>query len=766
MVDDLAPPLSAGPGNIFRPAIGPLLRLVSSALGADATLLVVQRDCPRILAARTVALAMGSSLPAALAATLPAASAGGGAVAPAQPGVAGVHILDPPLVVGPDCFSSVLTSAFTWGGKPGFLLALRSTPRPWSAQHLADLADLADLAPAALEHDHEADFVTHASRLVTLSPDGILVHLDGVIVLANPAAARLTGAASEQALVGRPLRQLLAPPYLKSVGASITAPTAEAPAPMVLERLTRLDGGLIDVEVAELPYLFHDEPAVLLVIRDVTQRLAAEAATRRSEAQVRLLVEKLPAVAWATDAELGVVTMFGARRTAPGPLAEAPVGRHVAALLGDAIDAGLSAHRHALAGSPATFDVCWSGHTFGARVEPLVAPTGEVTGTLGIAVDLTERLQAEAQERELHVLSGLARLAGGVAHEMNNVLGAIMGYAASVEGEPLSVAVRQRIQRITDAARRGSGLTRRLLGFAREGLYERTRFPINDLVETIADRLRRETPPGIVIRVRTSQAAPWAEGDAAQLREALHALCTNGVESMPHGGTLTLTVSVGSPSGGSEGEVAIEVRDTGVGMDEQLAHDALEPFFTTKPLGAGDGLGLPMAYGIVARHGGRLTLESAPGHGTIARVSLPTVAPPPTLAPPSRSVPAPRVVTRRVLIVDDDEWVRESSSALLEASGYEVVTAANGPAGLEIFQAAPESFAFVLLDMRMPGMDGAEVLRRMVAIDPDARVVLCSGYTREQIGPGLFSLGRVGFLEKPFDLSQLREQIRAVEKDG
>lgn len=667
------PPSAHPPGDSFRPAIVPLLRLVSATLGAEGVLLVVQRDHPRVLAARNVALALGALLPARLVAAIETGGAGG------------VYGLTPPLAIGPNGYRYVAAASFTWGTKPAFLLALRTAAGPWSAEHAARLADLCDLAPAALAHDHEDELFSHPSRLVALSPDGILVHLDGVIVLANPAAARLAGPDSPQALDGRPVGLVRAPSYLKSVAACSTAAEPQAPPAMVLEQLTRLDGPVVDAEVAELPYVFHDDPAVLLIIRD--ESLANDAAIRRSEAQVRLMVERLPAVAWTTDAKLDVVSMFGAGRTAPA--AEGPVGRHVTALLGKPLTPGLTAHRSARAGSPATFDVTWSGHTFGARIEPLRAPSGEITGTIGVAVDLTERLQAEAHERELHVLGGLARLAGGVAHEMNNVLGAIMGYAASVEGEPLPPAVQRRIQRIMDSARRGSGLTRRLLGFARQGQYELARFPINELVATLGRSLRRETLPAVVIRARTPPDSPWVEGDPAQLGEALHALCTNGVEAMPHGGTLSLTVSLCDAAAGSGSQVCIEVRDTGEGMDEQLAHDALQPFFTTKPLGGGEGLGLPMAYGIVARHGGRLLLDSAPGRGTHARVWLPTVAPPPLPVVPSRPIPAARVATHKMLLVDDDEWVRESSAALLEASGYEVVTAANGPEGLAKFLAGP-----------------------------------------------------------------------------
>jgi CheY-like chemotaxis protein len=199
-------------------------------------------------------------------------------------------------------------------------------------------------------------------------------------------------------------------------------------------------------------------------------------------------------------------------------------------------------------------------------------------------------------------------------------------------------------------------------------------------------------------------------------------------------------------------------------MTEEVRSRAIEPFFTTREAGEGVGLGLSMAYGVIRNHGGQLLLESEPGVGTTVTMYLPA-APVETLPQtPPRREPGVGLRGGAVLVVDDDEWVRFSTGRLLERLGYEAIEAPGGEEGLAAYQARGPEIVAVLLDLRMPGMDGAEVLRRLVALDPEVRVILCTGYERDQVSQGLFELGHVGFLGKPFGLAKLAEQLRAFAR--
>jgi len=255
------------------------------------------------------------------------------------------------------------------------------------------------------------------------------------------------------------------------------------------------------------------------------------------------------------------------------------------------------------------------------------------------------------------------------------------------------------------------------------------------------------------------------------VRDAVFAVCQNAVDATPFGGrvhlkTSALQVELGHATLEPGTHVCLEIRDEGTGMSEDVRAHATEPFFTTKAVGAGTGLGLSMACGVIRNHGGEVRIDSTPGVGTTVTMSLP-VAPSPTPTPdlPPPSPPAAPAPGREVaLVVDDDEWVRHSSRALLEALDYEVAEAADGVSALREFQ-RQRRVAFVLLDLRMPGMDGEEVLRRLVVIDPQVRVILCTGYHRQQVSQRLFTIGRVGFLGKPFTLGELAAEVSRIVGD-
>ncbi len=664
----------------------------------------------------------------------------------------------------------------------GALAVLDQAPRPWSPREQRALTDVAQVATrqialsraartAAAREAERAERALVASEtrfrsLVEHVPDGIFLLRELHVAYANPAAVTLAGATDVEALVGRSAEALFVPPFLKTIRQDILR-GEPGPAKRAEEQLTRLDGERREVEVAALPYLSDEAPAILLLVRDVTEKLQAEAAIRRQEAQLRLLAEQLPVLVWATDAALRVTSAAGRGGLAPSP---DRIGEPLRELLGSRDPGGvpLASQRSAAAGETARYRVDWRDRTFDVHVEPLREDGGAIVGTVGVAMDVTDQTRLAEQVREARTLATLGEMAAGVAHEMNNILGTVAGLAAALALAPdTSPRAREDLAILQRAAGRGGEITSRLLGFARKGMYRRARVDVAAILERVAEASRARSP-AVSVECSVAPGLPPVEGDHEQLEAALVSLSENALDAMPGGGTLHLDARTEDrpaqrPDLPAERWVRVEVTDTGVGMSEEVRARAIDPFFTTKAVGQGAGLGLSMAYGVVRNHGGDLTLTSEPGRGTHVLVRLPA-AEGAIAAPPAPRAAPPAAAPGLVLVVDDDEWIRWSAGRLLEAIGYEVVEAAGGQEALDTYAARGPEFVAVLLDLRMPGLDGAEVLRRLVLQDPDARVILCTGYERDQVSQGLFGLGHVGFLGKPFTLAELQEQLRLLAR--
>jgi PAS domain S-box-containing protein len=402
----------------------------------------------------------------------------------------------------------------------------------------------------------------------------------------------------------------------------------------------------------------------------------------------------------------------------------------------------------------------------------------ELRGALASAQrELIDRQRAE-EERErlreqlLHSqkLEAIGTLAGGVAHDMNNILAAILGLA-----EILRDGVRSDLQvdldQVVQAAERGSSLTRNLLGFSRRGKYRKEELALADVVTGAATLLSRTLPKGIQIVTRTS-GVPRVEGDGAQLSQAVINLCLNASDAMSGSGRLrieageaALSPEQGRSLGvGSGAYATLSVVDDGSGMTREVQARMFEPFFTTKEPGRGTGLGLAMVYGTVRSHGGAVGVDSEPGRGTSITLYLPSVA------ARSRAEVVTRPATRRrgtglLLLVDDEPMVRSVTRRSLERAGYQVLTAEHGAEALERFADRRDDISLVVLDMAMPVMGGAECFRRLRELDPGLRVLLASGYALEHDARQCLEAGALGFLEKPFASDRLLEAV-AVALEG
>ena len=375
---------------------------------------------------------------------------------------------------------------------------------------------------------------------------------------------------------------------------------------------------------------------------------------------------------------------------------------------------------------------------------PIVLADG-AAGAVTVTVDLTDRVSLEAQLRHAQKMEALGRLAGGIAHDFNNVLMGILGYAEIVAADARDAKVEVRdAEQVLVATRRAIDLARRLTAFARREAARTEIFDVAGLVEDVVPLLKRLAPESIGIETNLTP-DQFVRADRSELEQAIINLAVNAIDAMPKGGRLTIEVEpveldaehasthIGERPGA---HVMIAVSDTGQGMDEATRARIFEPFYTTKPIGEGTGLGLAMVFGAVQRAGGRVWVYSEPGRGTTFKVYLPIGGE----APAGDAVEADELMpggSEAVLVLEDDELVREVVERTLQRLGYDVTTATRPSEAITLAREKP--FDLLITDVVMPEMTGDALAREVRAERPNLPVVFMSGYTAGvldlQIGP-------------------------------
>ncbi|MGZ4290111.1 MAG: ATP-binding protein [Gaiellaceae bacterium] len=373
---------------------------------------------------------------------------------------------------------------------------------------------------------------------------------------------------------------------------------------------------------------------------------------------------------------------------------------------------------------------------------------GEPVVQQGFVVDISERKALEEQLGHAQRIEALGMLAGGIAHDFNNLLTAISGYTglALEHGGKDNELIRRDLAEVRTAAGRAADLTRQLLAFGRRQVLARTVVDLNDVVIEARSLLGGVIGDDITVVTNLDPDLVRVHADAGQLGQVLVNLAVNARDAMPDGGTLTIATR-------NQGDAAVvTVSDTGLGMDEQTRARIFEPFFSTKPVGEGSGLGLAMVYGIVQQSGGEISVESSPGGGTEFRIVLPGTheASVEAVAPVQAS---PRG-SETILLVEDEDIVRRLVGEMLEGQGYRVVAAAGPDEALEV----TEPFDLLLSDVVMPSMSGPELAARVVERRPDVGVLFTSGYS----GAAVSDRGALmaDLLEKPFTIEQLACAVR------
>ena len=411
---------------------------------------------------------------------------------------------------------------------------------------------------------------------------------------------------------------------------------------------------------------------------------------------------------------------------------------------------------------------------------------GRLTGFQGILRDISDRKRAEAERVELETqlhqterLRAIGRLAGGIAHDFNNQLAGITGYAELLRAKKREDAtVQDHTEKILVPARRAADLTSKLLAFARRGNYRAEPVDLHAIVREAISILERSIAKNITILERLEADRCLVFGDATLLQSAVLNVALNARDAMPDGGKIEFSTElVGwsddltdrdaaglrQPSASRGERILLRVRDTGEGMDEATLRRVFEPFFTTKPVGQGTGMGLAAVHGTVHSHGGTVEVQSEPGRGTTLTLALPLLDES-FLGRGEGNAEGIVGGKGHVFVIDDEPMMRNIAAGLLEHVGYRVTTSGRPRAALDLYAVQYRSIDLVLLDMVLPELSGAEVFHALRATNPDARVLLFSGYSPEGEARDLIRQGAVGFVQKPFTLAELSERVAEALK--
>lgn len=548
-------------------------------------------------------------------------------------------------------------------------------------------------------------------------------------------------------------------------------------------RSRRHDGELFWTEIAVRVAEIAGQRRMIAAIRDITERVETQTALRTQEEHLRL------ALAASNQGwfDLNLLTGEG---TASGEYARI-IGREPVefavtttnwlegvhpedrvALMREFQACATTGRIHTMEYRRATLSGGWKWiRSTGKIVEWDAA--GRATRMTGTHADVTDRKLLEAQLLHSQRLEAVGTLAGGVAHDLNNILTPMLMVGGVLRDKISDPADRALVDQLEAGARRGAGIVKQLLTFSRDLAPSRSVVNVAPVVEEMVEVMRRTFPREIDLQVKLSAGLWPVLADPIQLHQVLLNLCINARDAMAAGGVLTVTaenlaLAAGKPRLG-RGEVVLTVSDTGEGIAPENLQRIFDPFFTTKGVGKGTGLGLSTVHGIVKSHGGRVTVESELGRGTTFRIALPASdeAVVPAVAVAAGATAVGQAERPLVLLVDDEASVLEMTARVLRRDGFEVVVAAGGEEALERLRAAGGRVQLVVTDMMMPGMDGSALVPRMVALQPRLKVIGVSGLDFAGRKVEMEALGLVEVLLKPYEgatlLAAVHRHLPAVK---
>ena len=628
-----------------------------------------------------------------------------------------------------------------------------------------DITDRRKMEDALRESESRLRAILDNSR------DAIAVSKEGFLTFVNPAYVSLFGYESADELIGKPIIDVIAPQSRDFVAEIIKKHAAGgSPPSFYVETALKKDGSSFPAEVAVSSYAVKGERFGVAILRDITER-------KKAEDELKLLKHSIDVHydgAYWMDTDNRFVYVNEAAGRALGYKAEELLEKTI-------YDVNPLA-------TPEEMEEVWGWlrkvgsyvtESVHRRKDGTEFPV-EITTTYvrfegreyacGFARDISEKKSLEAQLRQAQKMEAIGTLAGGVAHDFNNILTVIMGLGNVIQ---MTVGpddrIRPYIDQIVLSSERAADLTQSLLAFSRKQRITLEPHKVSTVVAGTAKLLKRLLTEDIKLKVRHTDDYAVAMLDVSQIDQVLMNLATNARDAMPSGGSLFIRTDVATLDEtfrkihgfGRPGSYAhLSVSDSGVGMDEKTMARIFDPFFTTKEVGKGTGLGLASVYGIVKQHGGYITVRSEVLKGTTFDIYLPLVDA--VVQQPAAAPRALRGGSETVLVVEDDPGVRNLITGVLSKQGYVTLEAGNGDDAIRVFDEHREKIRLVILDVVMPGKNGREVFDEITRIEPKAKAIFMSGYTGDIVIDKGIQREHVEFLQKPLSMANLLSKVREV----